>query len=199
MFISAEAKLDDARLVQMVALHQEDALGCLYDRYGRLVNSIAMMSIRDQSIAEEIVQDVFIHLWEKAGSYNSEIASVTTWLCSIAKHRSIDELRKRNVRPEKNSIQWNETEDFQYQDQNGSSETEKAAEFAWQQREVIEAIQSLTPEQRDVLALAYFGGYSQSRIAEILNIPLGTAKTRIRLAMQKLRLALGQMVEESSC
>ena len=194
MLVSAETKLDDASLLRLVALNQGDALGDLYDRYGKLVNSIALMTVRDQDIAEEIVQDVFARVWEKADSYDARIASVSTWLCSIARHRSIDELRRRNIRPEKNSIRWTETEGSQHPESDRFSETEEAAESAWRQRTVREAVQSLSPEQRDVLGLAYFGGYSQSKIAEILDIPLGTVKTRIRLAMQNLRLTIGQVV-----
>jgi RNA polymerase sigma-70 factor, ECF subfamily len=192
--IPENQKIENIRLIQLVALHQQDALGELYDRYGRLLYSIAMLSIGDPATAEEIVQDVFAHVWEKANSYDPAIASVTTWLCSITRHRAIDELRRRNVRPEKDSIDWTETENFPMDSQYRFSETEEAVEFAWQQGQVKEAVYSLPPEQRDALALAYFKGYSQSKIAETLGIPLGTVKTRIRLAMQKLRLVIGRAV-----
>jgi len=192
--VSAEL-LDDASLMHMLALNQIDALSALYDRYGRLVYSIAFNTIGDQAIAEEVVQDVFIRVWEKANTYDSGIAKVRTWLISITRNRTIDELRRGKIRPEKTSVSWAE---LSQRDNPQSPGPEEKMELSWQQSLIREALETISPNQREALALAYFNGYSQSEIAELLGVPLGTIKTRIRCAMQKLRLVLSQtMMEES--
>jgi RNA polymerase sigma-70 factor (ECF subfamily) len=191
--VVSAAKLDDASLIQLLALNQPDALSDLYDRYGRLVYSIALNSIGDQAVAEEIVQDVFTRVWEKAKNYDPQIAKVSTWLISITRNRAIDELRKIKVRPEKNSVSWSEVSEREDSFSNGPEEN---YELNWQKKAMREALDTLSPNQREVLALAYFKGYSQSTIAEVLGIPLGTVKTRVRTAMQNIRLVLTQTMME---
>jgi RNA polymerase sigma-70 factor (ECF subfamily) len=179
----------------MLALNQIDALSALYDRYGRLVYRIAFNSIGDQAIAEEVVQDVFTRVWEKANTYDSGIAKVSTWLISITRYRVIDELRRGKIRPEITSVSW---ADLSQKDIPQSPGPEEKMELSWRQSFIREALETISPDQREALALAYFKGYSHSEIAELLGVPLGTIKTRIRLAMQKLRLVLSQtMMEES--
>jgi RNA polymerase sigma-70 factor (ECF subfamily) len=180
---------DDKALMQGVAHNQMEALSELYDRYSRLVYSIAISSIDDPAIAEEIVQDVFTRVWEKANTYDARIAKVSTWLVHITRNRSIDELRKGKIRPEKTSVSW---ADLSQRDTPQSTGPEENLEIAWRRIAVREALKTLSPDQREALALAYFKGYSQTEIAELLGVPLGTIKTRIRLALQKLRLVLAQ-------
>jgi len=103
--LSAEL-LDDASLIQLIALNHTDALSALYDRYGRLVYSIAFNSIGDQGVAEDVVQDVFTQVWKKANTYDARIAKVSTWLISITRNRTIDEFRRGKIRPEKTSVSW---------------------------------------------------------------------------------------------
>ena len=98
------AKLDDATLIRLVAHHREEALSELYDRYNRLVFSLALHVLGDRATAEEVTLDVFTRIWEKAESYDAGQAKVSTWLSSIARNRSIDLLRRRNARPEGHSV-----------------------------------------------------------------------------------------------
>ena len=179
--------VDDASLLRLVAANRSDALGEIYDRYGRLVFSIAYNAISDQAIAEEITQEVFTRVWEKASNYDPLIGKVSTWLVSITRNRVIDELRRRKVRGENNSVAWDLLPPGQGLVVDGP---EKDAEIYRQQRLIRDALRSLPEEQKVVLAMAYFQGYSQSEIAGILGEPLGTVKTRLRLAMQKLRRIL---------
>jgi RNA polymerase sigma-70 factor (ECF subfamily) len=159
-------------------------LGELYERYSRLVFSLAWNLVGDQATAEEITLDVFTRIWEKAETYRPEQAKVSTWLTSIARYRSIDMLRRRGSRPEQHSVGFAElAPDIAF----SADGPEEAAELAMQQQRVRAAIAALPSDQKQVLALAYFKGYSHREIAEALNQPLGTVKTRIRLAMQKLR------------
>ncbi len=182
-------ELDDSYLVQLITRAHADALGELYDRYGRLVFSLAFNIVGDEAVAEEITQDVFTSVWEKAGTYRSDQSRVSTWLSSITRYRSIDILRRRGARPEQYSVPWGDLHAEMIPDQ--ISTDERAEELILQKR-VRAALAELPAEQRAALALAYFRGYSHSEIAAELGQPLGTVKTRIRLAMQKLRNLLDE-------
>lgn len=182
------AQLDDGTLLGLIANAQPEALGALYDRYGRLVFSLAFHSVGDYPTAEEITQDVFASVWLNASTYQAELAKVSTWLTSIARHRAIDVLRRRGARPMEHSVDWADAEPARIPAVDGP---EGQVELHMEQQQVRAALEALPEEQRQVLALAYFEGYSQHEIAERLNQPLGTVKTRTRLAMQKLRDILG--------
>lgn len=179
------AALSDDALIRLVALRRSDALSALYDRYSRLVFSLALHIVGDRETAEEIAQDVFYRLWENAATYRPDQAKLTTWMTSITRYRAIDILRKRQIRPERDSLDW---EDAEYALSHGLPDgPEELTDLAIQQRRVRAAISALPRDQREALALAYFEGLSHSQIAERLDQPLGTVKTRIRLAMQRLR------------
>lgn len=185
--------LDDAALIRLLAYNRSEALDELYNRYARLVYSIAINTIGDAATAEEITQDVFTRAWEKAKTYDVEISKVSTWLISITRNRAIDEMRRGRVRPERYSVSWAEFTEDPVDEGTGP---EESTELNWRQAVVRKAIASLPPEQQKALALAYFKGYSHSEIAEALGEPLGTVKTRIRLAMQKLREILSDQALE---
>jgi RNA polymerase sigma-70 factor (ECF subfamily) len=176
--------LDDAALIRLLAYNRSEALGELYNRYARLVFSVALNAIGDSATAEEITQDVFTRAWEKAKTYDVEISKVSTWLISITRNRSIDEMRRGRIRPERYSVSWAEVQDDPADENAGP---EEKSELGWQQATVRAAVASLPFDQQQALALAYFKGFSHSEIAETLGEPLGTVKTRIRLGMQKLR------------
>jgi RNA polymerase sigma-70 factor (ECF subfamily) len=168
------------------------ALSEFYDLFSRLAFSIALQVLQNQAEAEEVTQDVFLQVWIKAATYDSAQGRVLTWFSSIARHRAIDRLRRRQARPEGHSIGWEDCcEDL--------SEEHTAVEpglVSSQQRQAVHsALLQLPEEQREALALAYFQGLSQQEIANHLKQPLGTVKTRIRLGMAKLRAALAQWVD----
>jgi RNA polymerase sigma-70 factor, ECF subfamily len=185
--------LDDTALLGLIASsHREtlntEALGTLYDRYGRLVYTVAIHVVGDSETAEEITQDVFVRVWEGAHTYRPDLAKVSSWLISIARHRAIDELRRRGARPEKDSAAWPEDTGLDQMDGLPLLDgPEEQVEGHLQSHRVRQVIASLPPEQREVLGLAYFKGLSHSQIAEQLAQPLGTVKSRIRQAMQKVR------------
>ncbi len=175
---------EDQVLLSQIVNRQAEALGTLYDRYGRLLYSVAYHLVGHQQLAEEITLDVFRRVWEKAGSYRADRASVRTWLTSMARNRAIDMLRREGVRPEHKSISWTE---LNFEPHAGGRSPETAVSQQMQRQKVHAALAKLPQEQQDVLILAYFRGYSHSQIADQLEMPLGTVKTRIRLGMQKLR------------
>jgi RNA polymerase sigma-70 factor (ECF subfamily) len=178
------AGLEDDALIRLVVVGKAEALSTLYDRYVRMIFGLAFNTVGDEQLAEEITQDVFIRIWEKASSYRAEQGKVLNWIASIARYRAIDLFRRRNVRPEGHSISWADAEPLMLSD---VVDVENEVELSQRKQEVRRAMRKLPTEQRQALALAYFRGLSQQEIAVELHQPLGTIKTRIRLGMQKLR------------
>ena len=174
----------DEKLIRLIAQLQEEALVQLYDRYNRLVFSLALAIVNDRATAEEITLDVFMRVWQKAGTYRADQAKVSTWLTHIARHHAIDVLRRRSVRLDEYAVHW---EDLLVGVESSEQDPQESAELSLRRERVHTALALLPDDQRQALILAYFGGYTQHQIAEILKQPLGTIKTRLRLAMQKLR------------
>ena len=178
------SRLDDASLMALIARAQEAALAQLYDRYNRLVFSLALAIVHDRATAEEITLDVFMRVWQKAGLYQSEKSRVSTWLTHITRNHAIDVLRRRAVRPEQRAVEWDD--ELTRTGHFGNSPAD-SAEDSMRRERIRTALARLPAGQRQALFLAYFEGYSQSQIAETLRQPLGTIKTRMRLALEKLR------------
>ncbi|MEJ2485839.1 MAG: sigma-70 family RNA polymerase sigma factor [Anaerolineales bacterium] len=179
--------LDDSMLFRLVQHADEQAFSVFYDRYVNLVFSIALTIVGNHTTAEEIVQDVFLKIWKKNHTYQPERSKLNTWLSAIARNRSIDELRKKHTRVEARQVPWIEIDQQQDQDEAGP---EERVQLKIEQRVVRRALSQLPEDQRQAIWLAYFYGLTQSQIAQQLDLPLGTVKTRIRLGMQKLRALL---------
>ena len=175
---------DDESLIQQVAQLREDALSQLYDRYSDLVFSIALAIVEDRSTAEEITIDVFMRVWQKAASYRADQAKVRTWLSHIARHHAIDIVRRRSVRLDHYAISW---DGMPLSDSVTIQDPQELIELSLGRERVRTAIAELPQDQKQALNLAYYGGLTQVEIAETLQQPLGTIKTRLRLALQKLR------------
>ena len=178
---------DDERLIAGVAGARTDALAALYDHYRRLIFSVALRVLNDESLAEEVTQDVFIQVWKKVSLYHPDQGRLVTWLASLSRNRSIDLLRRRSIRPEGHQMSW---ADGSSPDLEDPAAVEPEVELRLERQRLIRAIDALPAEQQAVLSLAYFQGMSHQQIAGALGEPLGTVKTRLRLAMQKLRQAL---------
>ncbi len=189
-----QSEQNDGQVLGLIADKDRGALECLYDRYSNTVYSLAMHMLRDSGAAEEVTQDVFFNVWRRAASYDSQRGSVTAWLFSIAHHRTIDELRRR--RREQTHVQPGvdltnkPSENGSY----GDPLMYTSGQFDRGQIEV--ALFTLRPEQREIVMFAYFGGLTHSEIANRLGQPLGTVKTRMRLALKKLREVLGPRYKE---
>jgi RNA polymerase sigma factor (sigma-70 family) len=179
--------LDDEALIRLIVHDRPEALSELYDRYSRLVFSVALNSVGDYATAEEITQDVFLRVWQRADQYRADQGKVSTWLSSIARYRAIDVWRRQSSRPEQHSLAWADLSPGALPRADGPAQS---ADLALERERVRTAVSQLPDEQKQALALAYFKGYSHSQIAEHLGLPLGTVKTRIRLAMEKLRQTL---------
>jgi RNA polymerase sigma-70 factor (ECF subfamily) len=183
--------LDDESLMGLILDAEPEALGELYNRYGHLVFSLAFQTVGEPAAAEEITQDVFVRVWQRAEQYRPEQGKVRSWLATIARHRAIDHLRRRGVQPELRAVAWADESSEPGSTIDG---LQQEAELDMQREQVHAAVSQLPREQEQVLVLAYFQGLSQSQIAAALDLPLGTVKTRIRLGMDKLR----QMLRDES-
>jgi len=143
--------LADESLLRLIVHARPEALSELYDRYGRLVFSIAFNTVGDPASAEEITQDVFLRVWQRAAQYRAEAAKVSTWVSSIARHRAIDWLRRQGARPEGQSVAW---ADVSPEQEPAAEGAQQAAELAMQRQQVRAAVARLPEEQQRVLALA---------------------------------------------
>jgi RNA polymerase sigma-70 factor (ECF subfamily) len=190
-----DSEPSDEALVARVAEGDVAAFGLLYDRYVRLVYALAARSLGADE-AQEIVQDVFLQLWRTAGQFDPQRGRFAAWFTAIARHRVFAQLGARGRQQRLAVADTIETALTQAPDPGPS--IEEIAERSEAAEAALHALQSLPPDQRRVLVLAYFAGMSQSDIASHLDIPLGTVKKRVRLGMQKLRTALAGPGEHSA-
>ena len=177
----------DEELVAAICEGSEAALEELYERYHRQAFSLAYHMLHDAAAAEDILQESFVAVWRKAPSYQAQHGRVSTWLLAIVHHRAIDKLRSPGYRDQ----QCASLEDDPRLDL--VSEQSDVWEQAWldeQRRLVSMALLQIPVEQRQVIGLAYFGGYTHTEISEMWDIPLGTVKGRMRLGLQKLKMIL---------
>ena len=163
-------------LLQKLAKGDKAALADFYDRYAGLVNGLALRILRDVSEAEDVVQEVFLQAWRQAERYDARRGTPEAWLCTMARTRALDRLRRRAARRE---------------DAPDAAPVPAIVPKNEEALAVRKALDALSSDQRRAVELAYYGGLTQSEIAEALGEPLGTIKTRIRTAMMRLREALG--------
>jgi RNA polymerase sigma-70 factor, ECF subfamily len=178
---------DDAALVQRVVGRDASALGALYDRHHRLLFSLILRVLRDRGEAEDVLQEVFVRVWERAETYAPSLGAPSAWLVRIARNRAIDRLRSRLVRAHVSEA----TDDPPRDAPAVAPDPESLAQMSESRRAILAALDGMPPEQRRLIEAAYFEGYTQSELAEKFGLPLGTVKTRIRTAMQALREKLG--------
>jgi RNA polymerase sigma-70 factor (ECF subfamily) len=186
------ARYDDEELIRLIVARQEGALAQLYDRYNRLIFSLALAVVNDRATAEEVTLDVFMRVWQKAATYRADQAKVSTWLTHITRNHAIDMLRRRSVRLDQSAVHW---EERTFKAESSEQDPQDFAEVSLLRERVHVALAQLPADQRQAVLLAYFSGFSQSQIAAVLKQPLGTIKTRLRLAMQKLRESLREETE----
>ena len=176
--------MPETDLLALMLGGSREALSALYDRFARQVYSLALRMVENQSLAEEITQDVFMTVWSRGATYNSDRGSFPSWLLSIAHNRSIDELRRRRRRAQLPTLNLDDL----HAEPAGNPDEVINEVFATLDRQMImEALNKLPPPQKQVVLMAYFQGLTQSEISEVLEVPLGTVKTRMRLALHKMR------------
>lgn len=175
-----EQQASDLAILAAIARQEPDALGTLYDRYGRIAFGLAYRMLGDAAGAEEVVQDAFMNVWRRAGSFDQRRGGVRAWFLTIVHHCAIDHTRRRATR---------RTGELDFD----ALEPVLEAPDIWidvldglRAESVRKALAGLPEEQRRTIELAYFDGLTQSEIAEQTGVPLGTIKSRMRLGLRKL-------------
>lgn len=178
--MTEQASVSDAELLRLVAGGDEAALASLYDRYKSILFGLILRILHSQSEAEDILQDVFIQVWKKAGAFDEERGRPFTWLVTLSRSRAIDRLRQLGSRERTATEASRDAPDVWVDAEEDAIKSEQGAL-------VRDALAALPEEQRRTLLLAYFEGLTQTEIAARLNAPLGTIKTRMRSGTIKLR------------
>jgi RNA polymerase sigma-70 factor (ECF subfamily) len=181
----AERSRIDAELLRRIARGDRTAFTALYDRFSRPLYSTALHILRDAREAEDIVQEVFLTLWEKAPAFDQERGSAFSWAVTLTRNRAIDRLRLRRRRTE--LLAASLPGDLGYASADESDDSASALGLKEHAAAVRSAVAALPAEQQRALTLAFFGGLTQQEIASQLGEPLGTVKARIRRGLLKLR------------
>jgi RNA polymerase sigma-70 factor (ECF subfamily) len=190
-FLVKNDKRDRALLRRIVA-KEPQALGELYDHYNRLLFGLLLSILKKRTEAEDLLQEVFTQIWEKADQFDAASGSAYTWICTITRNKAIDRLRSKVYKEQKKQSSSLDDDDVHvtlYSSENNPLEDTILNERA---KLVKQAMEQLSDKQREVIEVAYFEGKTQSEISEEFDVPLGTIKTRMRDAMIKLRTLLAE-------
>ena len=173
---------DDSDLARRLKSREPQAVSDLYDRYGRLVYSLIYRVVRDAGTAEDLVQETFLRVWNRAASFDQQRGALGPWVLAVARNRAIDYLRSIDGRMSAGSLELDRIENPAR-----FSAFDDSALSLGRARMLKDAFEKLTPNQRMVIELAYYEGMSQTEMAERLKQPLGTVKTWVRSALKALR------------
>ncbi len=178
---------DDSDLIQRLKRREAEAMGELYDRFGKVVFAVIVRIVRNAGVAEDLLQETFLKVWNRVEGFDDARTSLGPWVLTIARNRAIDYLRSTDSRMAQNSCDLEKLERPRFF-------TDFEANYLSDDRIRIvrQAFAKLSENQRQVLELAYFEGMSQSEMAARLAQPLGTVKTWVRTALQLLRQELGE-------
>ena len=188
--LSSIHELSDEALIRAIAGGAVWAMEPLYQRYNRILYSLAYRMVSDHQIAEDLLQEAFLSVWRRAVSYSPQAGAVRSWLISIVHHRTIDYLRSQRRR---STTKDATLEDAEQDEQLTFPDVWDEAWRSVQSAQIRAAMMKLSPEQRQVIELAYFQGWTHTEIATECNIPLGTVKARMRLGLMHLKRTLEQM------
>lgn len=188
-FLIAMMKVIDSEkeriLLGKISLKDEKSFAELYDRYSRIIFSLALKIVKNREDAEEILQNVFLQIWDKAASFDSQKGNVYAWIVTMTRNKSIDKIRSKDYKSDSKNIDLNER--LVYNVKFFGNLTIDSASASERTDFVKNALGQLSAEQKSIIDLAFFNGLTQSEISSELNLPLGTVKTRMRQAMIKLK------------
>jgi RNA polymerase sigma-70 factor, ECF subfamily len=182
-------RLADEELMPLIGAKDPEAFEVFYDRHGGVAYSLAYRIVGERAAAEDVTQEAFISLWRSGARFDSTRGSVRSWMLSIVRNRAIDQLRSKAGKAPKLAFD----DDSILEQRPAKEQTEEEALARETASEVRGALGTLPNDQSKVIQLAYFGGFSHSEIAEMLGVPLGTVKGRMRLGLEKIR---GELAEE---
>ena len=180
-----DSEVSDVDLVKRLGVGDADALGVLYDRYGRPCYALARRITADASFAEEVVQEVFLALWRDPSRFDPQRGGFSSWLLAMTHHKSVDTVRREETLRRRRA----ETAESAGRTADGVEPppVDEQVFSTLRAERVREALQELPEAQRKAIALAYFGGYTQREVAALTGAPLGTVKTRMLAGMRRLR------------
>jgi len=187
------AHLSDEALVALVARADESALAELYDRVGRIAYGLALRVLRDDRLAEDAVQEGFLTVWRTAAAFRAERAKASTWILTLVHRRAVDLVRREERRRAEPL-----PDEIAAQSARVAEPTDEAAWLRFERERVQDALRQLPDVQREAIELAYYGGFSQSELAERLGVPLGTIKSRMFAGLARLRELLDESAQEGS-
>jgi RNA polymerase sigma-70 factor (ECF subfamily) len=172
--------MPEVELLHQVAQRDQDALMSLYTRFGNLVFSLSLRILHQPGLAEEVTQDIFLKVWNQPERWNPALGQFSSWLLAITRNAAIDRLRRESRHA---TVDWDPADSLE-----ATLEEFVGDQPSWYDgQELRKLLLRLPREQRQVIELAFYDGYTHSELAELLNLPLGTVKTRLRMGMQKLR------------
>jgi len=179
-------------LLKKISENDSNALSELYDRHSKYLYTVIYYILRDEAEAEDILQEVFLQIWEKIDSYDENLGNPLAWIVRITRNKAIDRLRSKGFKNRSREIDIDRV--FDLSSDSLASNPEKNTSMTQEQNEISIALKTLNQNQRDLIEFAYFRGYSQSELSEHFKIPLGTVKTRMRAAMILLRNKLQHLI-----
>jgi RNA polymerase sigma-70 factor, ECF subfamily len=174
------SELSDTQLAAALGAGEVDAMDVLYQRYGGPAFSLAVRILGDRARAEDVVQEAFVRVWRRVGSFAADRGSLRTWLLTVVRNCAIDNLRGSGREREELELQ------VEVRAEGEGSNPWREVSRSLERQAVRDALDALPRGQRQALELAYYGGYSQQEIARMVNAPLGTIKGRTRLGLEKL-------------
>ena len=177
------AHLSDEALVALAARCEQSALAELYDRYGRTAYGLALRVLRDQALAEDAVQEAFLSLWRGASRFIPERGKASTWILTLVHRRAVDLVRREERR---------RADTLEHAPEPTGGAVDEQAWLRLQRERVQSALRQLPDQQREAIELAYYGGFTQSELAERLGQPLGTIKSRMFAGLARLRELLAE-------
>ena len=180
--MSAIIKYSEEELVMQLQSRSQQAFAYLYDNYGAALNGVIYKMVEDKELAEDILQEAFVKIWNNFSSYNADKGRLFTWMLNITRNLTIDTLRSKGYKKQ-SKISSDENSVSNYADNKAVNEKFDALGLRKQ-------LSNLKPEQRSIIDMAYFSGYTQEEISKEMGIPLGTVKTRMRSAILELRKML---------
>ena len=183
------AHLSDEAVVALTARSDETALAELYDRYGRAAYGLAYRVLRDPSLAEDAVQEAFLTVWRTAARFVPEKGKASTWILTLVHRRAVDVVRREQRR---------RADSLEQAPEPGGGAADEEAWLRLQRERVQAALKQLPDQQREALELAYYGGFTQSELAERLGQPIGTIKSRMFTGLTRLRELLGDAAPETA-
>ncbi|MDD7936966.1 sigma-70 family RNA polymerase sigma factor [Actinomycetospora lutea] len=184
--------MTDATLVERISERSAEALAQLYDRFGRPAYSLARRICVDESLAEDVVQEAFLVVWRDPGRFDPARGTVASWFLTLVHHRAVDAVRREATRRKRTAPPSPDGDDWNIPPGPGADQAALGAVVAGKVRD---ALAELPADQREALALAYFGGYTQREVASLVGVPLGTVKSRMFSGTQKLRAILAPHVD----